>query len=87
MTKQLTLALPDAVAKDAADAANAAGESLELFAARALEAQVERDRTHRFFQERRARANIPRALEFLRREGGEPPCPDDELPEEARPEH
>jgi hypothetical protein len=40
-------------------------------------------RTESYFQERAARADIPRALEVLQRAGaGKPPVKGDELPEE-----
>ena len=80
MTKPLTIDLPDAVAKGAEDAARAAGESLEAFVTRAVAFEVERERTEKFFAERRGRADIARALEILGRAGGEPPQPGDELP-------
>ena len=81
MTKPLTIELPDAVAEGAADAARATGESLEAFVARAVAFEVERERTEKFFSERRARADVARALEILNRDGGLPPEPGDELPE------
>ena len=81
MTKPLTVSLPDDVLDDAAKAALAAGETLETFVARAISVEVERERTQQFFAERRARANVERALEILNRSGGAPPQPGDELPE------
>ena len=81
MTKPLTIALPDNIAEDAEKAADAIGESLENFVARAVAVEVERERTERFFAERRGRANATRALEILGRAGGEPPQPGDELPD------
>ena len=81
MNKPLTVSLPDDVLDDAAKAALAAGETLETFVARAISVEVERERTQQFFAERRARANVARALEILNRVGGEPPQPADELPE------
>ncbi|HVZ99656.1 MAG TPA: hypothetical protein VG841_05025 [Caulobacterales bacterium] len=83
MTK--TISLPDQLVDEAAEAAQKAGESLEDFAARALSFELERERTEAFFAERKARANIARALELLNRPGGEPPQPGDELPEGYKP--
>jgi len=81
MNKPLTVSLPDDVLDDAAKAALAAGETLESFVARAVSVEVERERTQQFFAERRARANVARALEILNRGGGEAPQSGDELPE------
>lgn len=76
-----TIELPEKLAGEAKSAAEAAGETVEAFIARAVAFEIERERTDKFFAERRARANIGRALEILNREGGEPPQPGDELPE------
>jgi hypothetical protein len=73
--------LPEKLAHEAESAAAAAGESVEAFVARAVAFEIERERTDKFFAERRARANVARALDILNREGGEPPQPGDELPE------
>ena len=73
--------LPEKLASEAENAATAAGETVEAFVARAITAELERERTDKFFAERRARANVARALEILNREGGEPPQTGDELPE------
>lgn len=81
MTKPLTIDLPDSVAAEAEKIAQAAGENLATFAARAIAFEVERERTETFFTERRARANIARAMEILNRNGGQPPAPDDVLPD------
>ncbi|HCK84776.1 MAG TPA: toxin-antitoxin system HicB family antitoxin [Hyphomonadaceae bacterium] len=77
----LTFELPEKLSSEAKSAAEAAGETVEAFIARAVAFEIERERTDKFFAERRARANIGRALEILDREGGEPPQPGDELPE------
>ena len=79
MTKPVTIALPDGIAADAARAADAMGESLDAFVARAVSVEVERERTARFFAERRGRADVTRALQILSRAGGQPPQPGDEL--------
>lgn len=76
MTKAIEF--PDQLVDEAESAAQSAGESLEAFAARALAFEVERERTDAFFAERKARADIARALELLNRPG-EPAQPGDEL--------
>jgi hypothetical protein len=81
MTKPLTISLPDNIAAEATKAADASGESLEDFVARAVATEVERERTENFFAERRGRASAARALEILNRAGGKKPQPGDELPE------
>ena len=73
--------LPEKLADEAETAAAAAGETVEAFVARAVAFELERERTDKFFAERRARANVERAMEILNREGGEPPQPGDELPD------
>lgn len=80
MTKPVTIELPETVAADAVEAARAAGESLDAFVARAVAFEIERDRTDRFFADRRARADVQRALDILNREGGELPVVEDRLP-------
>lgn len=80
MSKPTTVDLPAELAAEAAEVARAAGESLAAFVARAVAYEIERDRTDKFFAERRARGDIAKALEILNREGGEPPEPGDELP-------
>jgi hypothetical protein len=80
MSRPLTIDLPDDVVADAEAVAGAAGESLESFVLRAVASEIERERTDRFFAERRARGDVVAALEVLNRAGGEPPAPGDELP-------
>lgn len=80
MSKPSTVELPPELAAEASEAARAAGESLAAFVARAVAYEVERERTDKFFAERRARADVAKALEILNRDGGEPPEPGDELP-------
>jgi hypothetical protein len=84
MNKPLTISLPENVVADAAKAADATGESLEDFVARAVAVEVERERAGKFFAERRGRANVARALEILNRAGGQKPKAGDELPEGYR---
>lgn len=40
--------------------------------------------TAEFFAERRARADVEEARRILFRDGGQPPAPEDRLPESAR---
>lgn len=80
MSKSASIDLPADLAAEAAEAARAAGESLSTFVARAVAFEIERERTDKFFAERRQRADIAKALELLNRNGGQPPEPGDELP-------
>jgi post-segregation antitoxin (ccd killing protein) len=77
----VTVLLPEQLAKEAETAAKAAGESIEAFVTRAVAFEIERERTGKFFAERRARADVVEALDLLDRPGGEPPQPGDELPD------
>jgi hypothetical protein len=79
MTKPVTIELPENVAADAVRAAQAAGESLDVFVARAVAFEVEREHTERVFAERRSRADIEKALKILGRKGGQPPADGDKL--------
>lgn len=81
MSKPETIDLPEELAAEAAEAARAAGESLSTFVARAVAFEIERERTEKFFAERRQRADVAKALELLNRTGGQPPEPGDELPD------
>jgi hypothetical protein len=80
MSKRPTIDLPPELASEAAEAARAAGESLETFVARAVASEIERDRTDKFFAERQSRADAGLALGILSRTGGEAPQAGDELP-------
>jgi hypothetical protein len=64
----------------AAEAANE-GISLEAIAVRAVEGHLEAIKTRKFFEERAKRADPEWLMKFLDRPGGEPPDPDDQLPE------
>ncbi|HYD89603.1 MAG TPA: hypothetical protein VEA80_19135 [Vitreimonas sp.] len=85
MSKPSTIDLPADLAAEAAEAARAAGEDLSTFVARAVAFELERERTDRFFAERRQRADVAKALELLRRSGGQLPEPGDELPPGYKP--
>ncbi len=80
MSGSVTVDMPEELALQAAEAASAAGESLSTFVARAVAFEIERERTDKFFAERRQRGDIAKALEILNRSGGQPPEPGDELP-------
>jgi hypothetical protein len=81
MTMPLIIELPENLVHAAEKAAKAAGETVEAFVTRAVAFEIERERTDKFFAERRARADVSRALELMDRPGGEAPQPGDELPE------
>ena len=67
---------------EARKVAEAEGVALNQFINVALAEKLSALRTESYFMERAARANIPRALEILKRAGvGNPPTPGDELPE------
>lgn len=85
MSKSATIDLPEELSLQAAEAAHAAGETLASFVARAVAFEIEREKTDKFFAERRQRADVVKALEILGRSGGQPPEPGDELPPGYKP--
>jgi len=86
MSKRSRVDLPPDLASEAAEAARAAGESLATFVARAVASEIERERTDKFFAERRARADAAKALSILNRADGEAPDVKDELPSGYEPQ-
>jgi hypothetical protein len=82
MTKPVTVEIADELAADLAKVANDLGETQEQFVARALAARVEAFRDNPFFARRRSDFDRVGAADWLlKREGGEPPVPGDEVPE------
>ena len=74
------LRLQPALLREVRKLAEAEGTSVREFVNIAVAERVAALRTARFFDERAARADIPAAIEFLRRFGaGKPPLPGDEI--------
>jgi hypothetical protein len=73
VTKIITLALPDDVAKAAELAAAANGETLEAYFARLASYDAERQTTEAYFAERRSRADLGAARDLLAKPRGETP--------------
>jgi uncharacterized protein (DUF1778 family) len=80
MSAEITIAVPEDVARDIARAAKAAGLTPEAFVA---DAAVRRARAlaeaEAFFAERAKGADLKAFDRILKREGGEPPRPGDEI--------
>lgn len=75
------LMIPDELREALAAEAAGAGISLETIAVQAVEAHLEAIKTRKFFEDRKRRADPEWVMQFLNREGGEPPQPGDELPD------
>lgn len=85
MTKPVTVEIADDMAADLAKVANDLGETQEQFVTRAVAARIETFRDNPFFARRRHEFDRASAADWLlKREGGEPPVPGDELPEGYR---
>lgn len=83
MTKTSTypLRLPASIKAEAEKLAAAEGTSLNQFMASAVAEKVAALRTASYFAERRGRADWAAFDRLMARGGGEPPRPDDEVPE------
>ena len=55
------------------------GTSINLFVTTAVAEKVSAMKTAEFFSERASRAEIPAARRLLRRDGGQPPEPEDPI--------
>ncbi len=85
MSKPVTVEIADELAADLAKVANDLGETQEQFVTRALAARIETFRDNPFFARRRSDFDRADAADWLlKREGGEPAVPGDELPEGYR---
>jgi len=85
MKKQLStypLRLPTSLKTAVAEISKADGTSINPFVAAAVAEQVSALRTTAFFNDRVARADVDAARRLLRRHGGEPPEPEDQLEQE-----
>jgi hypothetical protein len=66
---------------EARKVADAEGVALNQFINVAVAEKLSALRTESYFEERAKRANVPKALDILKRAGiGRPPLPGDELP-------
>ncbi len=83
-TSAYALRLPASMKAEAEKLAAEDGTSLNQFVATAVAEKVTALRTARFFAERKGHADWAAFDRIMRREGGEPPQPDDEIPESYR---
>jgi hypothetical protein len=74
------LMIPDELREKLAAEAAGEGISLEAMAVQAVERHLEAIKTRKFFDERKRNADPEWLMQFLNREGGEPPGAGDELP-------
>lgn len=81
-TSTYPLRLPVSVKAEAEKLAAAEGTSLNQFVASAVAEKVAALRTASYFAERRGRADWAAFDRLMTREGGEPPRPGDELPQQ-----
>jgi hypothetical protein len=78
------LRLPASMKAEAEKLAAEDGTSLNQFVATAVAEKVSALRTARYFAEKKGRADWGAFDQIMRREGGEPPQPGDEIPENYR---
>ena len=79
-TSTYPLRLPKSLKEAAAQIAREDGTSINQFVATAVAEKVSAMKTADFFAARSADADIEAARRLLRRDGGEPPEPEDRLP-------
>ena len=82
MKKQLStypLRLPTSLKAAVAEISKADGTSINQFVTMAVAEKVATMRTVEFFTERADRADLEAARRLLRREGGQPPEPEDRI--------
>ena len=83
-TANFALRLPASLKNAVAEASRKDGVSINQFIALAVAEKLSVMRTAEFFAERRARADVEEARHILFRDSGQPPAPEDRLPEDAR---
>ncbi len=83
-TAKFALRLPASLKNAVAEASRKDGASINQFIALAVAEKLSAMQTAEFFAERRARADVEEARRILFRDGGQPPAPEDRLPEPAR---
>ena len=84
MTKQTAaypLRLPASLKRAVAEVSREDGTSINQFVTVAVAEKLSAMRTERFFVERRADADVEAARRILFRDGGQPPAPEDQLPQ------
>ena len=79
-TSTYPLRLPKSLKEAAAQIAREDGTSINQFVATAVAEKVSAMKTADFFAARSAEADIEAARRLLRRDGGQPPDPEDRLP-------
>ena len=79
-TSTYPLRLPKSLKEAAQHIAREDGTSFNQFVATAVAEKVSAMRTAEFFADRKADSDIEAARRLLRREGGQPPEPEDRLP-------
>ena len=83
MKKQLStypLRLPASLKAAVAEVSRADGTSINQFVTTAVAEKLSALKTAAFFTDRAAGADIEAARRLLRRDGGEPPAPEDRIP-------
>ena len=84
MTKQTAaypLRLPASLKRAVAEVSREDGTSINQFVTVAVAEKLSAMRTERFFAERRAGADVEAARRILFRDGGQPPAPEDRMPQ------
>ncbi len=84
MTKQTAaypLRLPASLKRAVAEVSREDGTSINQFVVVAVAEKLSAMRTERFFAERRAGADVEAARRILFRDGGQPPAPEDRMPQ------
>jgi len=76
-----SLMIPEELREALVAEAASEGISLETITVQAVEAHLEALKTRKFFEDKARRADPEWLMQFLDREGGDPPRPGDELPE------
>ena len=83
MKKQVStypLRLPASLKAAVAEVSRADGTSINQFVTTAVAEKLAALKTAEFFTERASRADIQAARRLLRRDGGQPPAPEDRIP-------
>ena len=83
MKKQLStypLRLPASLKAAVAEVSRADGTSINQFVTTAVAEKLSALKTAEFFTDRAAGADIEAARRLLRRDGGQPPAPEDRIP-------
>ena len=86
MTEMSTypLRLPASLKTAVSDISREEGISIDHFVALAVAEKISAMKTAEFFASPRHEGDVPAALSILRRDGGQPPDPEDTLPADLR---